>query len=233
MYVILYSLIALVIILCIVPMSSGFFAGLGLILAVIAVIAILKRNHDIKSSMKNYNEDSLIIQNVREGGVIKIANVDGYDTDLDLKVIGRNLYMEGDYSWYELECLRPDGEKVWVDVEDDDELMVSVVLDKLRYAQIKLSNTLENIDEEESGTVKYNNVVFSYQDSGEANFYRHCDDKKVEKFSYWDFKTMEGKYLISIEKWKNEVGREDMTIYYSQNIRPLSSITVYSTHQEG
>ena len=51
--------------------------------------------------------------------------------------------------------------------------------------------------------------------------------------AYWDFKTMEGKYLISIEKWKNEVGREDMTIYYSQNIRPLSSITVYSTHQEG
>ena len=232
MYVVLYAAIILIFAICLVPMSSGFFSGLGLVLAVVAVILILKRNMDIKTSMKSYNDDSLIIQNVREGGVFKLANVDGYDSDLELKVIGRNLYIEGDYSWYELECIRPDGEKVWVDVDDDDTLKVSVVLEKLRLAQIKLSNSLEEIDEEESGNAVYRGITHYYADSGEAVFYKHCDDKKTEKLYYWDFKCSTGNYLVSVEKWKSENGRDDMQIYYSQIIRP-AAITVYSTHKEG
>lgn len=229
MYVWIYGVLILVIIATIVPMSSGFFAGIGIVIAAIFVILILKRNFDLKNSMKSYDEDMLIIQNVREGGVIKIANVDGYDYDLELKVIGRNLYTEGDYSWYELECLRSDGEKVWIDVDDDDELLVSVVLEKLRLGQIKLSNSLEYIDEEERGSARYGNVTCVYSDSGDANFYRHCDDKKVEKLYYWDFRA--DKYMISIEKWKNENGRDDMEVYFSQIIKP-AAITVYSTHKE-
>jgi len=149
--------------------------------------------------------------------------------DLELKVIGRNLYMEGDYSWYELECVRNDGEKVWIDVDDDDDLVVSVVLKKLTMGDLSLSSSLENIDENESGSVGYCGKVYHYIDSGDAKFYKRCDDSKVEKLYYWDFKC--GNFLVSVEEWKNEEGKSDYACYYSQVLKP-SAITVYSTHGE-
>ncbi len=229
MYVAIYGIIILVVIACIVPMSTGFISALGLIFAVILIIALAKRNFDLKKSMKKYPEDLRIIQNVKEGGVIKIANLEGYDTDLDLKVIGRNLYMEGDYGWYELECVRNDGEKVWVDVDDDDDLVVSVVLKKITMGDLRITPSLTEIDENEAGSVYYQNRQYSYVDSGDAKFYKRCDDSKVEKLYYWDFKN--GNYTVSVEEWKNEDGKSDYACYYSQIVRP-SSITVYSTHSE-
>lgn len=231
MYVAIYGIIIFVIIACVVPMSTGFLAALGLIFAVVLIIALAKRNFDLKQNMNKYSEDMRIIQNVKEGGVIKLANVEGYATDLDLKVIGRNLYMEGDYSWYELECVRNDGEKVWVDVDDDDSLVVSVVLKKLTKSDLKFSSSLSNIDEEECGSVNYNGTSYHYIDSGDAKFYKHCDDTKVENLYYWDFKSASGRYLVSVEEWKNAEGKPDYACYYSQIIKP-SAITVYSTHGE-
>ena len=228
MYVAIYGIIILVIILCVIPISSGFISALGLIFAVILIIALAKRNFDLKQkNLNQYPEDLRIIQNVREGGVIKLANVEGYVTDLELKVIGRNLYMEGDYSWYELECVRNDGEKVWVDVDDDDVLVVSVVLKKLAKSDLNFMASLETIDEEESGWVYYNNERYNYVDSGEAKFYKHCDDSKVEKLYYWDFKS--ANYMISVEEWKNSEGKSGYEYFYSQIIKPMA-ITVYSTH---
>lgn len=229
MYVAIYGIIIFVVIACIIPMSTGFLAAIGLIFAVVMIIVLAKRNFDLKQSLNKYPEDMRIIQNVKEGGVIRLANVEGYDTDLDLKVIGRNLYMEGDYSWYELECVRNDGEKVWVDVDDDDDLVVSVVLKKLTIGDLRITTSLKEIDENESGSVYYLNRQYSYVDSGDAKFYKHCDDKKVEKLYYWDFKN--GNYLVSVEEWKNEEGKSDYACYYSQVIKP-SAITVYSTHGE-
>lgn len=231
MYVIVYGVIILIVIACIIPMSSALFAALGIIFGVIAVIAIAKRNFEMsKKCNKGYAEDMLIIQNVKEGGVIKIANLEGYDSDVDLKVVGRNLYMEGDYSWYELECVRNDGEKVWVDVDNDDDLVVSVVLKKLKMSEVHLSSSLEVIDEEETGSVKYDGAKFFYEDSGDATFYKYCDDKHKEKLYYWDFKS--GDFLVSVERWKNENGVSDTLAYYSQIVRP-AAITVYSIGGEG
>ncbi len=231
MYVAIYGIIILVIVAMSIPMSTGFLAALGLIAAVILIITLAKRNFDLKQNMTKYPEDLRIIQNVKEGGVIKIANLDEYDTDLELKVIGRNLYMEGDYSWYELECVRNDGEKVWVDVDDDDSLVVSVVLKKLTKSDLKFSSSLSNIDEEECGSVNYNGTSYHYIDSGDAKFYKHCDDAKVENLYYWDFKSASGRYLVSVEDWKGGDGKHDYVYYYSQIVTPMS-ITVYSTHSE-
>ncbi len=230
MYVIIYGVLILTIFACAVPASTGAFSAIGLVLAVVAVIAIAKRNFDIKKNTSKYGEDLLIIQNVKEGGVIKLANVDGYDQDLDLKVIGRNLYMEGDYSWYELECVRNDGEKVWVDVDDDDDLVVSVVLEKVPSAQIEPSDSYEMIDENEEGSVIFRNRIYYYKDSGVATFYKHCDDQHKEKVQYFDF-VKYPKYMISVENWINDGNKPDTLAYYSQIIKP-SAITVYSTGNE-
>ena len=183
-----------------------------------------------KTVLKDYDSEKLIIQNVQRGGVIRLLNVDGQNGDLDLKVVGRNLYMEGDYSWFELECVNAEGEKFWVDVEDDDELVVSIVLKKLQKADIKFSpNSLDMIDENESGSASYEGQKFLYIDSGEAVFYKRSDDKVKEKLYYWDFKS--GKYLISAERWDNAEGKSGMEYFYSQILKP-ASIIVYSIRGE-
>ena len=234
MYILLYGIIILVVIAIAVPMSSGLLASIGLIFSVVLIIAVLKRNSEVAAKFKNkYSEDMLIIQNVQPGGVIKIANVESYDEDLELKVIGKNLYTEGDYSWFELECVRPDGEKVWIDVDDDDELTVSIVIKKLALADLKFSSSLETIDENESGNVimkDSSDKRFKYIDSGDAVFYKHCDDRKPEKLYYWDFKYYNN--LISVEKWGNSDSKPDYEYYYSQIVKP-HSITVYSTGNKG
>ncbi|MGN0018143.1 MAG: DUF4178 domain-containing protein [Candidatus Gastranaerophilaceae bacterium] len=233
MYILIYGIIIIVIIAITIPMSSGLLASLGLICAVILMIAVLKRNANIAEKCDDkYSKDMLIIQNVKEGGVIKIANVEGYNEDLELKVVGRNLYTEGDYSWYELECVRPDGEKVWIDVDDDDDLIVSIVIKKLHLADLKFSNSLETIDENESGNVIFKDFPekrFAYIDSGDATFYKRCDDLKAEKLYYWDFKN--NNHLISVEKWGDTNYKPEYEYFYSQIIKP-HSITVYSTSNE-
>lgn len=211
--------------------SGALIAALLLLTAIVVGIIIWKRNYEMKKTvLKDYDSEKLMIQNVQRGGVIRLLNVDGQDGDLDLKVVGRNLYMEGDYSWFELECVNAEGEKFWVDVEDDDELVVSIVLKKLQKADIKFSpNSLDMIDENESGSASYEGQKFLYIDSGEAVFYKRSDDKVKEKLYYWDFKS--GKYLISAERWDNAEGKSGMEYFYSQILKP-ASIIVYSIRGE-
>ena len=211
--------------------SGALIAALLLLTAIVVGIIIWKRNYEMKKTvLKDYDSEKLMIQNVQRGGVIRLLNVDGQDGDLDLKVVGRNLYMEGDYSWFELECVNAEGEKFWVDVEDDDELVVSIVLKKLQNSDIKFNPfSLDMIDENESGSAFYEGQQFLYIDSGDAVFYKKSDDKVKEKLYYWDFKS--GKYLISAERWDNAEGKSGMEYFYSQILKP-ASIIVYSIRGE-
>lgn len=230
--VITVIIILFVLAIVLAPIFSGaLIAALLLLTAIVVGIIIWKRNYEMKKTvLKDYDSEKLMIQNVQRGGVIRLLNVDGQNGDLDLKVVGRNLYMEGDYSWFELECVNAEGEKFWVDVEDDDELVVSIVLKKLQKADIKFSpNSLDMIDENESGSASYEGQKFLYIDSGEAVFYKRSDDKVKEKLYYWDFKS--GKYLISAERWDNAEGKSGMEYFYSQILKP-ASIIVYSIRGE-
>lgn len=211
--------------------SQGVVGSVLLILAVIVLILVMKRNRDLyKHNFNKYDENALVIQNVQRGGVIRLTHVDGQTGTLDLKVLARHLYMEGDYSWFELECINSNGEKFWIDVDDDDELVVSVVIAKPQRSDIHFSNTLANIDEEESGTASYKGKTYRYTDSGNAVFYKYSDDKHKESLYYYDFKRSD-RYLLSVEVWKNSTGKDDIQYFISQIIKP-ASITVFSTKGE-
>ena len=232
MNIVVAIIILFIFIVVLAPIFSGvLIPALLLLTAVVVGIIIWKRNFEMKKSvLKDYDSEKLMIQNVQRGGVIRLLNVDGQNGDLDLKVVGRNLYMEGDYSWFELECVNAEGEKFWVDVEDDDELVVSIVLKKLQKSDIKFNPvSLDMIDENESGMAFYEGKQFLYIDSGEAVFYKRSDDKVKEKLYYWDFKS--GKYLISAERWDNSEGKSGMEYFYSQILKP-ASIIVYSIRGE-
>ena len=221
------TVLFLILVFCLPVASGAVIMSIALIFATIAIIVIAKRNADIKKhNLNKYDENELIIQNVQKGGVIKLTNIDGQTEDLDLKVVSKNLYLEGDYSWYELECINANGEKFWIDVDDDDELIVSVVIGKPTLSELKFSSSLDNIDENEFGSVTYKGKKYSYIDSGDAIFHKYCDDRRREKLYYYDFKN--GNYMISVEKWKNANGASDTEYFISQILKP-STITVYST----
>lgn len=231
MYLATALIIGIVLIAFLAGMSNGIAAATGLVLAVLVTIVILKRNAEVTSKNKNNRSDLKIITNVGVGGVFKLANIDGYDEDLELKVMRKHMYQEGDYFWYELECIKGDGEKAWVEVEDDDNIVTSIVLNKLKISQVPgLSpEKLAHDDDEESGRITYSGKYFNYTDSGNAIFFRDCDDTKSEKLYYWDYKS--GNYLFSVERW----GSGDETsyeAYYCQIVKPLS-ITIYSLGDEG
>lgn len=231
MYLATALIIGIVLIAFLAGMSNGIAAATGLVLAVLVTIVILKRNAEVTSKTKNNRSDLKIITNVGVGGVFKLANIDGYDEDLELKVMRKHMYQEGDYFWYELECIKGDGEKAWVEVEDDDNIVTSIVLNKLKLSQVPgLSpEKLAHDDDEESGRITYSGKCFNYTDSGNAIFFRDCDDTKSEKLYYWDYKS--GNYLFSVERW----GFGDETsyeAYYCQIVKPLA-ITIYSLGDEG
>lgn len=140
---------------------------------------------------------------------------------MELKVLAKHLYRQHDYSWFELECDQGTGDKIWMEVEDDDELLVSLVLKKLTLADLNVTPSfLHKADDDETGSITYDGKTFRYEDSDEATFYKYCDRDKSEKFYYWEFKS--GKYSVSVEKW----GVGEYTAFYSQLLSP-NQITVY------
>ena len=197
MYNVIYGVIAIVIlaVLAFVFNPNIIFLGLAVLLAVI----LIKRNADLKKNIYKTPEDALHIVNVDKGGVFQLRGVGKNMEDMTLKVMSKHLYQQGDYYWWELECDKGHGEKVWVEVEDDDDTVVSVVLAKPKFYEISATkDDLVKIDDEEDGFITYDKVKYRYEDSDEAIFYRHCDDSKPEKFYYWDF--VNGNHSVSVEK---------------------------------
>ena len=213
MYNVIYGVIALVIIAVLVFVFNANF--IFLILAILLAVLLWKRNTDLKKNIYKMPEDALHIVNVDKGGVFQLSGVGKNSDELTLKVITKHLYQQGDYYWWELECDKGEGEKVWVEVEDDDDTIVSVVLEKPKFYDISATKEdLVKIDDEEEGSIVYNKVRYTYEDSDEAIFYRYCDNEKPEKFYYWDFEN--GQYTISIEKW----GEKDYEVFYCQRMNP-------------
>ena len=172
---------------------------------------------------KPYSESELRIENVRPGGVIHLTSIGPDLEDFDVHIVSKHTYHEGEYTWYELEGDRGDG-TVWIDMEEDDGLDLSIVLRKLKLRELGLSNSdLERFDDQEKGHFTFENETYFYEDSDRAVFYRHSDDRSAEKFYYWDFENENGDKFISAEKWSD--GSIDVSV--SVPIK-ISQVTVYS-----
>lgn len=224
MYVVLWGIFALIAAMFLIHSFGANIIFLAL--AIVLAIIFIKRNHDLKKNIYKMPEDALHITNVDKGGIFRLTGVGENSEELNLKVLAKHLYREGDFYWWELECDKGDGEKVWVEVEDDDETVVSIVLKKLTLKDINMTKSqLEHIDDEESGRVKYDGVSYNYQESDEAIFYRFCDDKKGEKLYYWDFQN--GNHTVSVEKWSDN----EFQVFYCQLMKP-AQVTVYSNTSE-
>ena len=201
-----------------------------LLMAIVLIIVICIRNSKLpKKSKRDKNE--LNVLNLEKGGVFKVTGFGSESETLELTVLDKHLYKAGDFSWFELECDKGTGEKVWAEVEDDDEIIVSIVLEKLGLEAVPelTPSKLTKIDDDESGSVTYGSRKFFYQDSDNAIFYKRCEKENAERLYYWDFKStdMGITYSLSVEKW----GNNEYQVFCSQQMKP-QQITVYKNSSE-
>ena len=176
-----------------------------------------------RKSFKPYKKDELRIENAGPGAVIHLTGIGKDMEDFDLKVISKHTYRQGESTWYELECDKGE-EKVWIDMEEDDELELSVGLRKLKLRDLNITKKdLIRFDDDEAGHFEFEGDKYWLEDSDSAVFYRHSEDKEAENFYYWDFETEDSDKYIGVEKWSN--GSYDVT--YSEPIKP-SQVTVYT-----
>ncbi len=165
----------------------------------------------------------LRIQDVRAGGVLSMAGVGPDMDDFDVQVISRHIYRQGSSRWFELECDRG-GNKVWLDIEDDDDLELAIAVKKLKLPDIDVtSKDLERMDDDERGQINYNGKVFRMDDSDRAEFCRDGDESNPEDMYYWDFETKAGDEFIGVERWSD--GSFSVTL--SHKVKPFQ-ITVFS-----
>lgn len=176
-----------------------------------------------ESISKPYGSDELRIENVGSGGVLHLRGVGPDMEDFDLKVLAKHSYGQGGSRWYELECDKG-AEKAWVEIEEDDELELSIGLKKLKLTDIGVGKKeLAKMDDDEEGSITYNGIKFNYEDSDSAVFYKYGDEDNGERFYFWDFESDDEEKFISVEKWED--GSFDVS--YSEAIKP-SQVTVYS-----
>ncbi len=172
--------------------------------------------------MSAYSNQEQEIIKIMPGAVIKINHVGPDMQDLDLKVLAKHKYYQGNYEWYELECDAGD-KKVWLTIEQDDELELALSLEKLKLSDLGITKfDLRRIDNEEEGSVIYNNQRYNYDDSDDAVYVRNCDESRAEEFYYWEFEDEEEEYFISVEDWDGSI-----EVSWGQYISP-SKITIYS-----
>jgi len=170
-----------------------------------------------------YEKDELRIENVGAGGMIHISGIGAEMEEFDVSILAKHLYRDEGSSWYELEGESING-KVWIDLEEGDDLVLSITLKKVKLRDIGLSKKdLKRIDDDEEGEVRYEGQTYFYEDSDEATFYRNGDESQGERYYYWDFENDDEDKFIGIEKWAD--GSYDVS--YSEEIES-HQVTVFS-----
>ncbi len=169
------------------------------------------------------HKDEIRLENVQVGGVLHVSLMEDSYEDYDLVITQKNKYRSGSDFWYELVGDNARAQ-VAVEYELTDSLLITIQMVRLKLNDLPISRSdLDRIDQDESGSFDFDEKTFSFTDSGDASFYKDCNDDQSENFYYWEFKTSDGKYIVSCEQWDD--GSIDVT--YSKTI-PKSSIEVYS-----
>ncbi|MEG3638479.1 DUF4178 domain-containing protein [Magnetococcus sp. PR-3] len=180
-----------------------------------------KRKKAVKSPQK-----PLVIQNVQAGGVISLRGVGPDLEDLDATILGRHTYDQDGYQWFELEG-DVGSRKLWISVDEDDELEVALTLRKEPLSCLDVDEAgLQAIKQAKQGSVTFESQPFTFVETGQATFFRHGDrlPPNGEDFEYWEFHSADRQSGITVEQW-GESGNIECHIY---QILKASQYTVYA-----
>nr|WKN39294.1 DUF4178 domain-containing protein [Tunicatimonas sp. TK19036] len=202
----------------------------SLVLIGIAVYFWQKNKNNKKiDPAQDASSKELHLENVRAGGLIHLMNVGPMMEEYDVNILSRSVYRAGQNDeWYELEGETANG-KVWITLEYDDGLDVTLATRKLKLRDISINRSdLDTMDEEGEGEFTFEGKTFYYEVSSEASYFRdsQVSPDNEEFFYYWEFETDEGDEFITIEEW--ESGRFEVTL--SSPIKE-SQVKIYSLGQ--
>ena len=209
----------------------GILSAVLLVVAVIIGVVRVRANTRAKrgngpARLRRGAEPTL--EDVGPGGVFSLRAVGVDMEDLDITIEARHVYSQGSYEWLELEG-DAGGRTVWVTVEHDDMLEVSITLRKLRLDDLGLTRQqLDEFDDAERGRFEFEGREFLYDDSDDAMFHRNGDPDAGEAFHYWEFESRDESHSITVERWRDG----SFECHVSQPLRE-SQITIYSVSGEG
>lgn len=179
----------------------------------------MKRAAELKAA----KSQQLTIDNVGIGGMVNLKNIGLEMLEFDAQVTAKNLYKSGSERWYEL-VLDRGSDKVYLSIEQDDELELSLTLKALSLDLIGLSkNDLNNLRPNEDFLIQFEGAAYRLDSAGSATFCKNGNELEPEPFQYWEFMGEEGQ-SISVERWED--GSCDVN--FAVQVDP-SQLTVYST----
>lgn len=170
--------------------------------------------------------DQLRIDRVGPGGMIHLMNVGKNMEEYDVKILSKSIYREGENDeWYELEGDNGD-RKIWISLEQDDGLDVTIATRKLKLRDLPISRTdLDDMDEQGDGEFVFEGKTYYYENSNEASYFRNGDvsPENEDFFYYWEFESADEDEFLTIEEWEDK--SIEVTISY-----PIkeSQLKVYS-----
>lgn len=201
-----------------------------IILAVVAVMTYFFWNSNRKKKKAKLPDptpgaEELHLENVRHGGVIRLINVGENMDEYDINITARHVYRSDGAEWYELEG-DSGTDKVWISLEEDDGLDVSLTLRKLKLRDLGISrNDLDEMDEKGEGEFEFEGKTYYYAGSEEVSFFRNGDVSEAnEDFFYsWEFESEDEESYISIEEWRDK----SIEVSLAQPLKE-SQVQVYS-----
>lgn len=185
-----------------------------LLILIIVIVYFWQKNKKKKAekeeSVDPLDSQQMSIEKVQAGGLIKLTTVGENMDDYDVTISSRHVYREGGYEWFELEGDNGSN-TVWLSVEKDDELEVTLAVKKSKLRVLGVSTKdLEEMENNNEGEIEYEDETFYYESSGEADFFKDGDMNNPEAFYYWEFENENGSRFISVEEWED--GDVDVTI---------------------
>lgn len=140
-----------------------------------------------------------------------------------VRITRRNIYRQGNFIWWELEGAGDRG-KVYLEMEDDDGLEVSVMVEELALDDTDQTGPqLDEIARNGRGTLTCRGRRYRFRESGRASFLPGEQRSRSESFTYWDFQAEDSDYDLAVERW--EGGRHD--VFLVQSLQP-DQVTIES-----
>ena len=141
------------------------------------------------------------------------------------QVVSISEYRDKSSKWHELEVFGVEtGETNYVEWEKDDEVEISLNGSELSLSDVGVTaDQVEEISEEEKGTISYGGRTYQYDDDYAATYHRGGDGAKGgsgEKVYFYDFETKDEKWCLTVEEWGDKSEGYEYSVFVSEFLEP-------------
>ena len=181
-----------------------------------AVFIIWEKNRNKDESLSTENEfpptlpedesNTPTLGDIQPGNMVTINR--SYEEEeeeelLQLLVLERHSSLKGQEHEWELVTDYND-ERILLRFNQRDELWLSVETPEFEDLGVEMEE-LGEFDRNRSGSFQYNDFEYEYIHSDLGQFYHNDSPRNGENFDFMEFKTRDGNYLLTIERWPDHI----------------------------